>query len=27
RAALVLVPYLIWCLFALYLNIGVAVLN
>lgn len=26
-AGLLLVPYLIWCLFALYLNIGVAVLN
>lgn len=26
-AALLLVPYLIWILFALYLNIGVAVLN
>ncbi len=26
-AAKLLLPYLIWCLFALYLNIGVAVLN
>lgn len=26
-AGLLLVPYLIWCLYALYLNIGVAVLN
>lgn len=26
-AGLLLVPYLVWCLFALYLNIGVAVLN
>lgn len=26
-AGLLLVPYLLWCLFALYLNIGVAVLN
>ena len=26
-AALLLIPYLLWCAFALYLNIGVAVLN
>lgn len=26
-AAYLLIPYLIWCLFALYLNVGVAVLN
>ncbi len=26
-AGLLLAPYLIWCLFALYLNVGVAVLN
>ncbi len=26
-AGLLLVPYLAWCLFALYLNVGVAVLN
>lgn len=26
-AGLLLVPYLVWCLFALYLNIGAAVLN
>lgn len=26
-AGLLLIPYLLWCLFAMYLNIGVAVLN
>ncbi len=26
-SAYMLIPYLLWCLFALYLNIGVAVLN
>ena len=26
-AAYLLVPYLVWCLFALYLNIGIAILN
>lgn len=26
-AGLLLIPYLLWCVFALYLNIGVAVLN
>lgn len=27
KSAYLLIPYLIWCLFALYLNIGVAILN
>lgn len=27
RAANLLIPYIIWCLFALYLNIGIAILN
>ena len=27
RGAKLLIPYIIWCVFALYLNIGVAVLN
>ena len=26
-AAKLLIPYLVWCIFALYLNIGVAILN
>lgn len=26
-AANLLIPYIIWCLFALYLNIGIAILN
>ena len=26
-AAYLLIPYLVWCLFALYLNIGIAILN
>ncbi len=26
-AAYLLIPYLIWCVFALYLNIGIAILN
>lgn len=26
-AAYLLIPYLIWCIFALYLNIGIAILN
>jgi tryptophan-rich sensory protein len=27
RAALLLIPYMAWCFFALYLNIGIAILN
>ena len=26
-AGLLLIPYLLWCIFALYLNIGIAILN